>query len=758
MKPRHNHFPAIHSAVLIASFACICTGLAAPLYKVDNPDDLNLPTSWSTTSGAQTPNPESLSPADVWYFNDVTMLSSKTVAINADITIGGLALDNTTATAPGNTFNVAISSSNTLTLNGASVSGTGVDGGSGYNTAGIVLNRSVGGTLSIGANIAIGATQQWVTSRALTVTGGINLNANTLSFNTAGASNVMTLSGVISGTGNLTKSAGPGTLALANPANTFSGIVTLIGGSTTITKLADGGLDSSLGNGSSSIILNGSNLIHVGADSGSTDRAIDMRAGAGVLNNSASGEIAFNAANVLQGGAASARTLTLNGSNTGNNTFNSILGDSGSGANISRLQKSGAGKWAVSAAHTYTGATIINQGTLVLGGSSVLGGLAGGTLDEGNIWFSSVQANAALHFQTVANLGPADQIRFRNTGGTAGNGGALVYTGTTEETLGKTIQCDSSIGIRLESDSTGGRLLFNGAFIQTNRRLYLGGSGTGDNTLATPFAGTGGITKRGNGKWILSGTNTYTGATLLEQGTLVLGASDSLASTAVSIGNGTLATASSVSDTLGTLDPTAAATITIGSGATLAFADSSLIDWTDGTLALTGTFVSGSSLRFGTTSAGLTTDQLNKISAAGFSGFALNETGYLTATAAAGYSSWASTNGTAGAMDEDHDNDGVTNGVEYFIGGPTGNTTGFTALPGVTNTGGILSVTWTKAAGYTGTYPANFVVETSPTLANPWTPATEGTGPDKVEITGNSVTYTFPAGTTNFARLKVTGP
>ena len=129
------------------------------------------------------------------------------------------------------------------------------------------------------------------------------------------------------------------------------------------------------------------------------------------------------------------------------------------------------------------------------------------------------------------------------------------------------------------------------------------------------------------------------------------------------------------------------------------------IDWTDGTLNITGAFVPGNlgSLRFGTTNAGLTGDQLNKISAAGYTGFGLDADGYLTATAATGFSSWAATNGTAGTIDQDHDNDGVSNGIEYFLGGNT-NTTGFTALPGVTNTGGTLSVTWIKAADYAGTY------------------------------------------------------
>ena len=62
-----------------------------------------------------------------------------------------------------------------------------------------------------------------------------------------------------------------------------------------------------------------------------------------------------------------------------------------------------------------------------------------------------------------------------------------------------------------------------------------------------------------------------------------------------------------------------------------------------------------------------------------------------------GFAAWQSANSTGGALDADHDGDGVDNGTEYFLGG-NANTTGFTALPGVTNTAGTLSVTWNKAA------------------------------------------------------------
>ena len=120
------------------------------------------------------------------------------------------------------------------------------------------------------------------------------------------------------------------------------------------------------------------------------------------------------------------------------------------------------------------------------------------------------------------------------------------------------------------------------------------------------------------------------------------------------------------------------------------------------------------------------------------------------------FSAWQSANSTTEGFEGDHDNDGVDNGVEFFLGGAT-DTTGFTPLPGVTTTGGVSSVTWTKATTYGGTYGTDFWVETSATLAPPWTPETVGGNVTITvdEVNGDQVKFTFPAGTKNFARLRV---
>lgn len=552
-----SHSARIFTSALITFATFSSIAFCAQIWKAGNDNNVNLTTSWWTTETGTT-NPVAIGTSDALRFGGSGQGATRTVSLGGDLAVGGLRLDNGTGTP---NYNVIINSGNTLTLNGASV------GDIAYANAGIVLNSGTGGTLTINSNVAIGASQQWVTSRALTVSGGINLSANTLSFNTAGASNVMTLSGVVSGTGSLNKTAGPGTLALANTDNSFEGTVTLVGGTTTVTKLADGGSNSSLGKGSSAIVLNGAVLTYSGTTTDTTNRAIDMRAGTVINNNGVGGQISFTAANVIQGGTASARSFTLGGSNASANTFGSIIGDSGTLSNITTFTKSGTGTWVLTGANSYTGSTVINQGILRVTGSGVLGGKAGSTGDASNIWFTAGNSNATIEFETSANLGAADQIRFRNTGGTAGAGSMLKYIGTTAQSVSKAIQCDTTVGVRLSSDSVGGSIDFTGSWANVNpgasatgRPIYLGGTGTGDNTISGSInANTNGtLTKRDSGKWILSGTNTYTGATTISGGTLAL--------------NGTLANTSTTVDSTATFQGSGstAGSVTVKNGGTLA--------------------------------------------------------------------------------------------------------------------------------------------------------------------------------------------
>jgi hypothetical protein len=127
------------------------------------------------------------------------------------------------------------------------------------------------------------------------------------------------------------------------------------------------------------------------------------------------------------------------------------------------------------------------------------------------------------------------------------------------------------------------------------------------------------------------------------------------------------------------------------------------------------------------------------------------------APVSASFAGWAAASGAGGqTMEQDHDKDGVPNGIEYFLRG-NANTTGFTPLPGVVKSAGGLSVTWTKASDYAGVYGTDYAVQTTSTLTGTWT---NEPAPGNVILSGNDVIYTFPSPITGqkFCRLKVMGP
>jgi len=289
-----------------------------------------------------------------------------------------------------------------------------------------------------------------------------------------------------------------------------------------------------------------------------------------------------------------------------------------------------------------------------------------------------------------------------------------------------------------------------GAVLAVNRNNTLT---QGTNALKVAITGDGGFTQAGLGNTVLMLANTYIGPTTLDAGTLTLGAASVLPDLSeVSIGNATLA-AGSFSETAGRLVITGAATIQLGAGAALSFANSAAVDWSGGTLDLTGNFVSGSSLRFGTDSSGLAPGQLALISADGFAGFALNSNGYLVAPAVTGFSPWITGNFTNGAIpidkrgpNDDFDNDGVSNLVEYAIQGqdPT------VANPSVGSFTGS-SLSFTKRPGTSG---LTYAIQQSTDLggADPWT---EVSGVSYVND-ATTVSFTLPGGLGKiFLRLRV---
>ncbi len=103
------------------------------------------------------------------------------------------------------------------------------------------------------------------------------------------------------------------------------------------------------------------------------------------------------------------------------------------------------------------------------------------------------------------------------------------------------------------------------------------------------------------------------------------------------------------------------------------------------------------------------------------------------------YSTWAATYAGGQTPGEDYNNDGVQNGIAYFMGA-----TGLATNPGL-NAGG--TVTWPLSATFSGTYE----VQTSPDLGT-WTNVTPKPLP-----AGGNLSYTLPPGLgKQFVRLLVT--
>ena len=393
----------------------------------------------------------------------------------------------------------------------------------------------------------------------------------------------------------------------------------------------------------------------------------------------------------ITSGASGTQTLTFN--NVG--SVSQSTGVIGGGTGTIAVTQSGAGTTTLSGANTYSGATtissgILNAATLANGGSNSAIGAS-----------TNVAANLVL------------------------DGGTLQYTGTTAASTDRNYTLGTSGGSFDASGATLGTMTISGNMTASgssgSHTLTLTGTGTGatgGGTLSGTISNgtssnTTALTKTGAGTWTLTGANAYTGDTTVNAGVLAV------------------------------------------NGNAIANANKLVIN--GGKVASTGTEVVNT-LFFGATQQasgtwGATGSGATHIDDVHFSG----TTGVVSVTTApvAGYTTWANANGATGqTVDQDHDNDGVDNGIEYFMGA-TG--TSFTPTPALVG-GSTGTVTWPMGNSYANSanYGTSYLVQTSPDLVT-WTQAPQGSGPNTVTVTaGVSVVYTMPSsGTKLFVRLVV---
>ncbi len=176
-------------------------------------------------------------------------------------------------------------------------------------------------------------------------------------------------------------------------------------------------------------------------------------------------------------------------------TVNTVLEnvDANSGWNGQSLTKTGAGTLILNAENTYTGSTTISEGTLIATNVEALG--------TGN-----VTDNATLEMNTGGDFDNA----ISGSGQVVKSGDeTLTLSGANSYTGGTTISGGTLVASNVEALGTGD--------ITDNATLELNAGGD----FANNIGGTGRVEKSGDDALTLSGSNTYTGGTLISGGTLV---------------------------------------------------------------------------------------------------------------------------------------------------------------------------------------------------------------------------------------------
>ena len=309
--------------------------------------------------------------------------------------------------------------------------------------------------------------------------------------------------------------------------------------------------------------------------------------------------------------------------------------------------------------------------------------LIGGSPADGNVKLDAALTQAPLLWQRQMTAVTLDMESSR-----------ILRLGATG-----TVRIEAGDGALDIGRSVGDGFLTAGGAANTPGILVLDNASSNDITVHADISNNGsgvvGLSKTSSGRAVLVGMNTYSGNTAIFGGTLVLKSP-------------CLADASAV-------------TISSGSTLNLDYAGADIVS----SLTISGT-AKPNGLYDSTNTSG-----------------SITGTGKIQVGPFANFAAWSSAIAPGQTGNQDHDNDGVPNGVEYFMG-KAGND--FTPNPGIAPDG---TVTWPKGASFVGTYQ----IQTSINLSN-WTDVTND--PAQVAINPTSVIWTRPAAIGNlFVRLVI---
>jgi fibronectin-binding autotransporter adhesin len=501
------------------------------------------------------------------YASGTTLVNSQlTIASSADLAPGDLILQDSTLTITGNmtagnavtllgnggTFNT---SDTILTLTG-NVSGSGglIKSGSGY----LMLNGGAsytGATVVQAGRLFFNNYSQSVTNNVATSSIAIARDLNVTFWGTH------TVSAPITGLGSLFKD-GAGKLTLGG-SNTYRGATGVFGGELLIDRgasLGTGGLfleTGTLTNAGDLVASNAATLMGSGGTFNTSGGYLTFNggvSGVGGLIKSGSNILTFNGA-ASYTGATTIQGGTLRFQNNG--TAQAALGtpsiDIANGASLTfagafslnapitgagQVVKEGLGKLTLTGTNTYIGGTTVRGGELSIDSIGNLG--QGGLTLQGGTFTNE----GALTFGNTVNLLGSGGTFNTSGGDLTFNGivsgvGSLIKTGMYTLSLngdasysGGTTVSDGTLAIARSANlGTGGLILQGGTFtntgnvITTNDVILQGTGGTfntqgGYLSFNGGVSGSGGLVKSGSRILTFNGDASYTGATVIQAGTL----------------------------------------------------------------------------------------------------------------------------------------------------------------------------------------------------------------------------------------------
>jgi autotransporter-associated beta strand protein len=204
------------------------------------------------------------------------------------------------------------------------------------------------------------------------------------------------------------------------------------------------------------------------------------------------------------------------------------------------ISKDGTSTLTLGGVNTYTGATTIAEGTLILDATGTIASSAGVVNNatfaiQGNktIGYLSGTGSTTLGANTLTVTGTGTYSGVASgTGGLTVNGAGktLTLTGANTYTGATTISAGT---LQIGNNGTTGSLATSSA-ITNNGTLSFNriNAVTQGTHFGSVIAGSGGVTQAGSGTLTLSGANTYTGVTSITRGTLTLNATGTIASSA----------------------------------------------------------------------------------------------------------------------------------------------------------------------------------------------------------------------------------